>query len=104
MYFPSLLAIDESDQVYVGQIMENRVQVCRIPDVIRPKLRQTEPEASPHGPSDGGAAVGWFDTELSARSARTMTAALGRTLASGRFDDLSMMTPAFYQFHLGGGQ
>lgn len=102
--WPSLMTVNDLDQVCVGQIFLNRVQICRIPEVIRPNLRQTEPEASPHGPSDGGEAVGWFDTELPARSARTMTAALGRTLASGRSDDLSLMTPAFYQYHFGGGQ
>jgi hypothetical protein len=103
-YFPSLLAVDETDQVYVGQILDNRLQVCRIPDVIRPEFRRPEPEAEPHGPSDGGSGVGWFDTELPARSFETKTAAYCRTLASGRSDGLSLMTPAFYQNHFGGGQ
>ena len=34
-YHPSLLAVDEDDQVYVGQIFKNKVQVCRIPEFIK---------------------------------------------------------------------
>lgn len=34
-YYPSLLAVDEQQQVYVGQIFRSRVQVCRIPEFIR---------------------------------------------------------------------
>jgi DNA-binding beta-propeller fold protein YncE len=30
-YHPSLLAVDEKDQVYVGQLFENKIQICRIP-------------------------------------------------------------------------
>ena len=33
-YFPSLLVADGSDQVIVGQIFLNRVQICRIPRFI----------------------------------------------------------------------
>jgi DNA-binding beta-propeller fold protein YncE len=33
-YHPSLLAIDPEDYVYIGQIYQNMVQICRIPDFI----------------------------------------------------------------------
>lgn len=34
-YHPSLLAADREGLVYIGQIFQNRVQVCSVPEVIR---------------------------------------------------------------------
>ncbi len=36
-YHPSLLAVDKDDQVYIGQVFQNKVQVCRIPEFIKTK-------------------------------------------------------------------
>jgi len=33
-YHPTLLEVDAEGQVYVGQIFQNKIQVCRIPDFI----------------------------------------------------------------------
>jgi len=33
-YHPSLLAVDDQNRVYIGQIFKNRVQICKIPDFI----------------------------------------------------------------------
>ncbi len=37
-YQPSLLAAPANDRVIVGQIFENTVQICRIPDFIRSRI------------------------------------------------------------------
>ncbi len=34
-YHPTWLAVDNQDQVYIGQIFQNKVQVCRIPAFIQ---------------------------------------------------------------------
>ena len=46
-YHPAWLAIDGLDQVYVGQIFGNKIQVCRIPDFIQRRLAE-----------DGGRGIG----------------------------------------------
>jgi hypothetical protein len=33
-YHPTLLAVDDSDLVYIGQVYRNKIQVCKIPDFI----------------------------------------------------------------------
>ncbi len=38
-YYPSLLATGGKDRVYVGQIFQNKVQTCRLPDFIRAARR-----------------------------------------------------------------
>lgn len=48
-YYPSWIAIDANDRVYVSQIFLNRVQVCRIPPPIQNRLlaaRQAGPAPS----------------------------------------------------------
>jgi hypothetical protein len=37
-YHPAWLAVDGQDQVYVGQIFRNKIQVCRIPAFIQRRL------------------------------------------------------------------
>ncbi len=67
-YFPSLLGVDASDQVYIGQIFLNRVQVCAIPDVIRPRTsRNASPGASTSGSSSEAMGLGGVDTGADAR-------------------------------------
>jgi len=44
-YHPSLLAVDTKDQVYVGQLYENRIQVCGIPEFMTRKI-STETSAA----------------------------------------------------------
>lgn len=39
-YHPAWLAIDGQDQVYIGQIFGNKIQVCRIPDFIQRRLAE----------------------------------------------------------------
>jgi len=44
-YHPTLLDIDDHGLAYIGQIFQNKIQVCRVPDFIRQDLLQYE--ASP---------------------------------------------------------
>lgn len=37
-YHPAWLAVDGADQVYIGQIFRNKIQVCRLPASIRRRL------------------------------------------------------------------
>lgn len=48
-YHPTLLETDDRDQVYVGQIFRNKIQVCRIPEFILKGLN-----ANPLGPTVRG--------------------------------------------------
>lgn len=46
-YFPSYLAVDETDRTIISQVFRNRVQICRIPEAIEERL-------TPATSSDGG--------------------------------------------------
>ena len=39
-YHPTWVAVDEEDQVYIGQIFQNKVQVCRLPRFIKERNRR----------------------------------------------------------------
>lgn len=39
-YHPTWLAVDAQNQIYIGQIFNNKVQLCRIPDFIIERLHQ----------------------------------------------------------------
>jgi hypothetical protein len=47
---PSLLAMLGDDQVVVGQLFLNRIQICRIPDFIREKVAVSPLILKDHGP------------------------------------------------------
>jgi hypothetical protein len=34
-YHPSVLAVDGDTRVYIGQVFQNKVQICRLPEFIR---------------------------------------------------------------------
>ena len=75
-YFPSLLGVDLSDHVYIGQIFLNRVQVCSIPEVIRPRSsRDASPGASTSGSSNEALGLDGVDTGADAGRAGAETAA-----------------------------
>jgi hypothetical protein len=41
-YHPSLLAVDEKDQIYIGQLFENKVQICTIPTFMVESISREE--------------------------------------------------------------
>jgi hypothetical protein len=83
-YFPSLLGVDSSDQVYIGQVFLNRVQTCAIPEVIRPhSSRNALPAGSPAGPSDEAKGLGGVDTGARAEAGGAGTAAVRAAHVSG---------------------
>ena len=51
-FHPTWLAVDSQDQVYVGQIFNNKIQVCRIPDFIRARLSQMTDGSMPPSAGD----------------------------------------------------
>ncbi len=65
-YHPTLLAVDDEHQVYVGQIFENRVQVCRIPDSITARYHREGVTGQTDNDKDGSAIA----TEVSGEQPR----------------------------------
>ncbi|MBD3336626.1 MAG: hypothetical protein GF355_14030 [Candidatus Eisenbacteria bacterium] len=51
-YHPTLLAVDAENQVYVGQIFENKVQVVELPLFIRARQLQTRGTGSDDAPAE----------------------------------------------------
>jgi len=48
-YHPTWLAVDGKDRVYVGQIFQNRVQVCRVPAIVRERQRRLQGDRAVEG-------------------------------------------------------
>jgi hypothetical protein len=48
-YHPTLLGLGPDHQAYVGQIYQNRLQICRIPDFILAKRGPRAPQSSAQG-------------------------------------------------------
>jgi len=48
-FFPSLLALDGSGQVYIGQIFNNRVQVCTVPESFRRRAEVGSADSTEEG-------------------------------------------------------
>lgn len=67
-YHPSLLAVSDDDHVIVGQILDNRVQVCRIPRYVRTRLVQ---RSTVRGDEDEDAMGNTHDGSLSGATLRT---------------------------------
>ena len=51
-FHPTWLAVDNRDQVYIGQIFNNKIQVCRIPEFIRARLSQLTDHSLPTSAGD----------------------------------------------------
>ena len=43
-YHPNLLAVSDDDQVIVGQMLDGRIQICRIPRYVKTRLVQVDTE------------------------------------------------------------
>jgi len=48
-YLPSFLAVDLKDQVYVGQLFQNKIQVCSIPNLIADRMTSGKRTSSSDG-------------------------------------------------------
>lgn len=64
-YHPTLLDVDQRGLVYIGQIFQNKVQVCRIPEFI---LKSGQPGESDTGDSENTYtntySLGWLQSTL----------------------------------------
>lgn len=62
---PSLLAVPAADRVVVGQIFENKIQVCAVPDFVRGRNQ--------HGAAEAAAPSGATDVRVSSHTSRPLS-------------------------------